>query len=193
MAKRKKTVAGEDSLSAAQRRVRDGDGAALEAWAGEVQAAGDAEAADVIRQLPGLRDYIAESLAEGRKLYPEVGVTLHHNSDRGHSYWYMGDWDIDESTEEYPKHWPRRMGQLLAGWNTFYPGVEWLARELGLIRVNRFSRVPPAVKETQEKVTLSAGEHLTPTEPGHEVLILCMAPSFRGKKRPGKTPEGEAG
>lgn len=182
------TAAGE-SLSEAQRRVREGDGAALEAWAAEVQAAGDVEAAEVIRQLPGLRDYIAESLAQGRKLYPDIGISLYHQP--GSSWWFMGDMDIDESTVAGPKHWPHRMGQLLAGWNTFYPGVEWLARELGLRRVQRNSRVPPKLKETQQKVTVGEDKHLAPIDPGHEVCSVSMFPSLRGKKRAGRSPGEE--
>lgn len=179
---KEKTESEDGSLTAAQQRVRDGDTAALETWAAEVEAAGDAEMADIIRQLPGLRDYIAESLVPERARYPEVGVTLYYNLERRWSYWYLGDCDIDESTEQHPKHWPRRMGQLLLNWNALHPGVEWLARELGLPRVKRYSRIPPATKETADSASLSTGGHLSPTEPGHVVVLLAMAPSLRGKK-----------
>lgn len=174
-------------LTAAQLAVRDGDTSALEAWAREVEAAGNADAARVIRDFPGLRDNIGGHLAEQRRTWPDVGVALHHQNET--SYWFLGDWDMAESTDRYPNHWPHMMGLLVQHWNVYYPGVEWLARQLGFQLVKLDGNRSFTRRSLVPRYSLHKGEHLPPLEPGNRLstiwLDVYVPPKVAG---PGECP-----
>jgi hypothetical protein len=155
-----------EALAAALLAVRDGDTSSIETWAAEVEAAGDPEAARLIRDFPGLRDNISEHLTESRVLWPEVAVYLRHDEVR--SYWFLGDSEMSESTPQHPNRWPHMMGQLLIHWNRYHPGVEWLARQLQLTRIQ---------VEDAPHVELLDGQHLTPLPPGEEPGYLVLEPA----------------
>lgn len=184
---KRKTKPDPAALAAAQFAVRDGDTSALEAWAKEVEAAGDPAAAKVIRDFPGLRDNIGGHLTEQRKTWPDVQVYLHHQYEK--SYWFLGDWDMAESSAMYPDHWPHMMGLLVQHWNLYYPGVEWLARVLGFQLVNLDGYRPSTNRSLVPKFALHEGEHLTPIEPGDELSTITLAPYVSPKVAgPGECP-----
>jgi hypothetical protein len=175
------------ALTAAQLAVRDGDTASLEAWAQEVEAAGNAEAAGVIRDLPGLRDNIGGHLTEQRRTWPDVGVALHHQNET--SYWFLGDCDMAESTDQYPNHWPHTMGLLVQHWNVYYPGIEWLARQLGFQLVKLDGYRPSVRRSIVIRFALHEGARLPPLEAGDTLntiwLDVYVPPKVAG---PGECP-----
>jgi hypothetical protein len=169
MAKKKAPTAKQAPLNLAdiQTACRDGDTSALLAWADALEAV-NAPSAALLRRLPAFRDVMAPYLDSWRRA-EQVSLSLNHAD--GHSWWFCGESDMG-STDNTNDEWAALVGQLLVGWNEYYPAIEWLLRQVQLPIVEPECLVNGARGGLGQQCNLADGAHLAPLPAGHAVSQL---------------------
>lgn len=148
---------------------RAGDQSALSAWAEALERVGDISGANLLRQLPPARDEIASLVQYWCKAYPGDGIANFYRPAHLAPYWFCGDMEQEGDAGS------RVVGALLGQWNTFYPAVEWLARDLSLLFVDIHTRLAVNNGHLSKTVfRLGAGEHFGPIEDGRVVSHISL-------------------
>ncbi len=86
------------------------------------------------------------------------------------SWWFCGEDELG-STERNDE-WAHLVGQLLVGWNDYYPAIEWLLRQVKLPIVQPEHLVIGAPGGLGERRNLAEGAHLAPIPAGSAVSQL---------------------